>query len=86
MTETYDRLQRTRSDRTNAFTGTVRDELARLRGRNLGACAACQQPVFVAQSFTRVEGRLVHVRCPISARTPSAMGPALLPGRTPGDL
>jgi hypothetical protein len=48
------------------FSGTVRDELARLRGRSLGACAACQQPVFVTQNFTRLQGRLVHERCAIS--------------------
>ena len=48
-------------------SGTVRDELARLRGRSLGACAACQQTVFVTQNFTRVQGRLVHERCAISA-------------------
>ncbi len=48
------------------FSGTVRDELARLRGKNLGPCAACGRPVFVAHDYTRLRGRVVHVRCPIT--------------------
>ncbi|MEA2186438.1 MAG: hypothetical protein QOK16_1449 [Solirubrobacteraceae bacterium] len=68
MTEPADRIQRLtpRVDPRRAFCGTVRDELARVRGRSLGACAACQQPVFVTQNFTRLQGRLVHERCAIS--------------------
>jgi hypothetical protein len=55
-----------RVDPRRAFSGTVRDELARLRGRSVGACASCQQHVFITQNFTRVQGRLVHERCAIS--------------------
>lgn len=51
---------------------TVRDELARERGRDLGACAACGRPVFFEQSFTRLNGRVAHVRCPISHTLPDA--------------
>jgi hypothetical protein len=59
--------------RARGFSGTVGDELARLYGRKLGVCAACGRPVFVEQNFTRSRGRVVHVRCPITARTPSLM-------------
>lgn len=66
----------TRSEETRpwpraGFSGTVGDELAKLRGKKLGACAACGQPVFFEHNFTRFAGRVVHVRCPISARAPS---------------
>jgi hypothetical protein len=47
-----------------AFSRTVAEELARLRGRSLGPCATCGRSVFVAQSFTRLSGRVEHVRCP----------------------
>jgi hypothetical protein len=53
----------------SGFSGTVRDELTKLRGKNLGACAACGRPVFFEHNFTRFRGRVVHVRCPISSRT-----------------
>lgn len=47
----------------------VRDELAKLRGRVLGTCAACGHTVYLEHNFTRLNGRVVHVRCPIrSAR------------------
>lgn len=58
----------------------VQRELAKLRGKNLGACAACGQPVFVEQNFSRFEGRVSHVRCPITAhrsRTPIVIGAAM---------
>lgn len=55
-----------------AHPDTFGDELAKLRGKNLGACAACGQTVFFEHNFTRFMGRVMHVRCPISARTPSA--------------
>jgi hypothetical protein len=58
----------------------VRAELVALRGRKLGACSACGQPVYLAHNFTRVRGRVMHVRCPIntapSALAPSAVAPA----------
>jgi hypothetical protein len=47
------------------FSRTVAAELAKLRGRSVGACAACGRSVFMAQSFTRLRGRVLHVRCPI---------------------
>ncbi|HEX4110147.1 MAG TPA: hypothetical protein VHX88_18595 [Solirubrobacteraceae bacterium] len=50
--------------RARAFAGTVRDELMRLRGRSVGLCATCGRPVFVQQSFSRLRGGVVHVRCP----------------------
>jgi hypothetical protein len=52
--------------RPQGFAGTVGEELARLRGRSVGACEACGRSVFVAQSFTRLKGRVVHVRCPVA--------------------
>ncbi len=66
---TSDRSQQplTPVDQRAGFAGTVRDELARLRGRQLGVCAACGHPVFFEHNFTRFRGRVVHVRCPISA-------------------
>jgi hypothetical protein len=39
-----------------------------LRGRTLGACAECGRQVFIEQHFTRMAGRVVHLRCPITAR------------------
>jgi hypothetical protein len=51
--------------------GTVHDELAGLRGRELGTCAACGRPVFLERNHTRVKGRVVHVRCPIAQDDPS---------------
>jgi hypothetical protein len=47
-------------------SGTAHDELAGLRGKELGTCAACGRPVFLESNFTRVTGRVVHVRCPIT--------------------
>ena len=43
-----------------------REELARLHGRHLGVCAKCGRTVYFEQNFTRFEGRVVHVRCPIA--------------------
>jgi hypothetical protein len=58
--------------RAQGFTGTVGEELTRLRGRRVGACEVCGRSVFAAQSFTRLKGRVVHVRCPIApARSPA---------------
>jgi len=76
MTEFADRPP-PRLGRERGFSGTVRDELARLRGKNLGACAACGQPVYAAQNFTRLTGRVIHLRCPITARTPAPMAPSV---------
>jgi hypothetical protein len=42
-----------------------------LRGKNVGDCARCGKPVSVEQNFTRFRGRVVHLRCPIGARTPA---------------
>lgn len=47
-------------------SGTVYDELAGLRGKELGACAACGRTVFLESNFTRVKGRVIHVRCPLA--------------------
>ncbi len=69
MTESAE--QSHRSPPSPGFSGTFRDELAKLRGRDLGACAACGQSVFFEHNFTRFMGRVVHVRCPISGRTPA---------------
>lgn len=46
--------------------GAVYDELAGLRGKELGTCAACGRPVFLESNFTRVKGHVLHVRCPIA--------------------
>jgi len=46
--------------------GVVHDDLAGLRGKELGACAACGRPVFLESNFTRLKGRVIHVRCPIT--------------------
>ncbi len=67
------------------FPGTVGDELARLRGKNLGVCAACGRPVFVAQNFTRLRGNVAHVRCPITPGTPSLLPPSVLAGSVARD-
>lgn len=82
MTQSADRSQRPPPQapgRGPGFSGTVRDELAKLRGKNLGACAGCGKPVYFQQNFTRFRGRTVHVRCPTSAgarapRPPSVGG------------
>lgn len=73
MTESADRSQRPPPSargvgRDSGFSGTVRDELAKLRGKSVGACAGCGLPVFLQQSFTRVQGQIVHVRCAVGAR------------------
>jgi hypothetical protein len=47
-------------------SGTVHDELDGLRGKELCACAVCGRPVFLERNFTRVAGRVIHVRCPIT--------------------
>ena len=52
--------------RAHRFTGSVGEELARLRGRRIGTCSACGRSVFTAQSFTRLKGRVLHVRCSIA--------------------
>jgi hypothetical protein len=54
--------------RSEAF----RDELAKLRGRVLGDCAACGHRVYFEHNFMRLNGRVVHVRCPITAPRPTA--------------
>ncbi|MEA2150483.1 MAG: hypothetical protein QOD69_2313 [Solirubrobacteraceae bacterium] len=53
---------------------SVGDELARLRGRTIGACASCGRAVFL-ENFTRFRGRVVHVRCPIAADLSTPRGP-----------
>jgi hypothetical protein len=55
------------------FSAPVRDELAKLHGKQIGACAVCGRAVFFEQNFTRFRGRVVHVRCPISAQTAAAI-------------
>jgi ribosomal protein S27AE len=55
------------------FSRTVAEELARVRGRKLGACVACGRAVFMAESFTRLRGRVRHVRCPMApVRSPAS--------------
>lgn len=47
------------------FAETVRDEFARVRGRTVGACAACGRPIFFgSENVSRFKGSVVHVRCP----------------------
>lgn len=70
MTESADRSQRQPPRAPpvgRGLSGTVRDELAKLRGRNIGACAKCDKPVYFEHNFMRFRGRVVHVRCPIGA-------------------
>ncbi len=62
--------------REQEASGAVRDELAALRGRNLGPCAACGRSVYFEHNFSRSRGRLVHVRCPIGARNTLTDAPA----------
>jgi hypothetical protein len=50
----------------------VTQELAGLRGRPLGTCRSCGEPVFRAQSFTRFRGYVTHVRCVSAARSEAA--------------
>ena len=87
MTEPSDRSPRPPPQalgvgRGSGFSDTVRDELAKLLGKSVGACARCGRPVSLQQSFTRVQGRIDHVRCPVGAR-PAAppAGYAGLPAR-----
>lgn len=53
-----------------------------LRGRKLGVCVACGQPVFLEQSFTRYKGRVRHVRCPTRAHARGHDVVAASPGIT----
>lgn len=77
LTPAVERQPRREPGRGPVFAGTVQDELAKLRGRNLGACAACGKPVYFEQNFTRFRGRVVHVRCPIDPRFSAAPPPGL---------
>jgi len=43
-------------------------DLSELRAKTLGDCAHCGRPVFISQNFTRTQGRVAHLRCPITAR------------------
>ena len=61
----------------HGLSGTVRDELAALRGGNLGPCAVCGRSVYFEHNFSRSRGRLVHVRCPVGARNARTDAPAL---------
>jgi hypothetical protein len=76
-TKAAERPPRREPGRGPGFAGTVQDELAKLRGRNLGACAACGKPVYFEQNFTRFRGRVVHVRCPIDPDFSAAPAPSL---------
>jgi hypothetical protein len=69
-----------RQDLDRHLAATVRDELTRLRGKTIGACAVCGHAVFFEYNFTRLRGRLVHVRCPVSACTPAPPARAVTPG------
>lgn len=42
----------------------LNDELAKLRGQQLGACAICGRPVYFEENFTRLRGHVIHVSCP----------------------
>jgi hypothetical protein len=53
------------ADNERGFSRTVAAELAKLRGRRVGACATCGRSVFL-ENFTRLRGRVRHVRCPIA--------------------
>lgn len=74
MTESADRSQRPPPQAlVRGFTGAVRDVLAKLRGKHLGACASCGKQVLSQQSFTRYQGRTAHVRCPTNAAASTAL-------------
>lgn len=60
-------------------SGAVFDELAGLRGKELGTCGACGRPVFLESNFTRLKGRLLHIRCPI-IQDDQPQGPATSAG------
>jgi hypothetical protein len=68
MTSSPDDLPRPAS-RTTRPSGVARDELAKLRGRILGDCAACGRTVYFEHNFTRLNGCVVHVRCPVPLTT-----------------
>lgn len=73
-----------RTARPPGMTSAVRDELAKLRGRILGDCAACGRTVYFEHNFTRLNGRVVHVRCPTPPPTTTAASvrtPRPAPGR-----
>lgn len=72
-----------RSTRQPGRADGVGNELAKLRGRILGDCAACGRTVYLERNFTRLRGRLLHVRCPITTHPPTT--PAARPHdpRTP---
>jgi len=53
-----------------SHSGTVYDELDGLRGKELGRCESCGRPVFLECNHTRVAGRVLHVRCPITQDDP----------------
>lgn len=70
--------------RPPGLPGAIRDELAKLRGRILGECATCGRTVYLAHNFTRRDGQVVHVRCPIttsSTRRASPTAPVDSTGR-----
>jgi len=74
MTDAADRSQHPpRPDAERGFSAPVGNELAKLHGKQIGACAACGRAVFFEQSFTRFRGRVAHVRCPIGARPAAPM-------------
>jgi hypothetical protein len=57
----------TPATRPPGLPDAVRAELAKLRGRILGTCATCGHTVYLEHNFTRLNGRVLHVRCPISS-------------------
>lgn len=73
-----------RSTQPPGFPGAVHDELAKLRGRIVGDCAACGHTVYVAHNFTRFDGEVVHLRCPITTSSSRRLSPKPPLGNTGG--
>jgi len=83
-TTNHPRRRTSRSTPPPGMTSAVRDELARLRGRILCNCAACGRTVYFEHNFTRLNGRVTHVRCPTPPPTTTAATvrtPRPAPGR-----
>ena len=68
LTCSTDNRRRSRAARPARAPDPGRARHAKLHGRELGACANCGRTVYLEHNFTRFDGRVVHVRCPI-ART-----------------
>ncbi len=74
---------RSEKDRSGSpsLARVVLAELATLRGRVLGECAACGHDVYVERNHTWSRGRIAHVRCPVSFRSPAPGAASLVRAR-----